>query len=240
MVAQLPFNTTEKVKLNIPMIQMMDDGGNVGVLTANLRQLGVYPKLLEAGYTTLEIGCGSGYEIEKFYREGKGRYYGLEPIGSEYKIAVKRLKPFLDNRKDLKLKEILQNRDLEGIKVPAKAFDLIYSYHVFEHLENPLVMLDKAKKWLKPGGHLVITCPNVEGAVPQKDIRAWRCSLPSHRWLPGKSTLLRALNENGFAVEKVFTYGGHPAPRTFFQGIANRIYKMRDLGDVICVMAKVK
>ncbi len=240
MVAQLPFNTTEKVKLNTPMIQMMDDGGNVGVLTANLRQLGVYPKLLETGYTTLEVGCGSGYEIEKFYQEGKGRYYGLEPIGSEYKKAVARLKPHLARRKDLKPADILQNRDLESMKIPASHLDLIYSYHVFEHLENPLVMLEQAQKWLKPKGHLVITCPNVEGAVPQQDIRQWRCSLPSHRWLPGRKTLLRALEENGFVIENYFTYGGHAAPRTLLQDLANRWYKLTNQGDVICVMARKK
>ena len=131
-------------------------------------------------------------------------------------------------------------------KIKAKGMDIIYSYHVFEHLEDPLVMLHLGRQWLSHGGKMVITCPNVEGYFPTKDLSHWRCSLSSHRWLPGKSTLLRAIEENGFTVMKVFTYGGFAAPkqtnksktRERWRHLGNRLLKCMGRGDVICVMAK--
>ena len=46
MVAQLPFNNEETVKLNSPMIPIMDDIGNTKVCEMNLKQMGVWKPLL--------------------------------------------------------------------------------------------------------------------------------------------------------------------------------------------------
>lgn len=265
MVAQLPFNRKETVELNTPMIEIMDDLGNSLVARKNLIELGLWDQLLRSKTRFLEIGCGSGYLIEKLYREGTGIYMGLEPIASEAKKAEKRLKPFFLQRKDdfakltkSRIEKSAQSKStkrakkiskfsnksfvthglLEEIVYPPYSIDCIYSYHVFEHLENPLVMFEKADKWLAPEGRLVITCPNVEGAMPQRDLASWRCSLSSHRWLPGVSTLQRAAKENGFLVERCFTYGGFPAPRSFVQDFQNWTYKMFGKGDVLCMMLR--
>ena len=271
MVAQLPFNSEETVELNTPMIEIMDDLGNSLVAKKNLIELGLWDQLLLSKTRFLEIGCGSGYLIEKLYREGTGIYVGLEPIGSEAKKAEKRLKPFFLERKDdfakltkLKMeksagkstgkhgknrgkklpkfsnKSFVTHGLLEEIAYPPYSIDCIYYYHVFEHLENPLVMFEKASNWLAPEGRLVITCPNVESAMAQRDLAKWRCSLSSHRWLPGVSTLERAARENGFLVDHCFTYGGFPAPRSFLQDFKNWTYKISGRGDVLCMMLKKK
>ncbi len=239
MVAQVPFNVVDAVELNTPMIQIMDDGGNVGVLSANLKDLGVYDLMLKSGTRSLEIGCGSAYQLEHFYQKGRGEYFGLEPILSEAKKGWERLSPLLKNKK-LEVKKIVTCGEIEKVKYPEHSFDVIYSYHVFEHLENPLVMLEKAKLWLKPGGKLIITCPNVEGAIPKKDIAQWRCALPSHRWLPGRLAVARILRESGFELTKEFTYGGYTAPRTWWQEIANWYFKKTLQGDVLCMMATLR
>ena len=234
MMAQVPFNQIETVELNTPMIQIMDDVSNVGVLTSNLKELGVWELMLAEGSRTLEIGCGSGYMLEALSEQGKGVYEGFEPIASEAAKAVERLTPRLGAAA---ARSRVQTAVLEDAAVPAAKYDVIYSYHVFEHLENPLVMLHKAKLWLKPGGVLVITCPNVEGALPARDLSQWRCALPSHRWLPGLKAVRRILETEGFRVVAGFTYGGYPAPRAWWQSLANRWFKARHLGDVMCLAA---
>jgi SAM-dependent methyltransferase len=242
-MAQLPFNTEETVELNTPMIDMMNDSGNVPVARANLKQLGIYSDILKEDKVFAEIGCGSGYLIEELYKEGNGTYIGFEPITSEYNKAVKRLTPY---REKALLKKTLPQSENEIIKkclleesgYPENSLDYIYSYHVFEHLENPLVMLEAALKWLKPGGKLIITCPNVEGYMPRKNLKAWRCSLPSHRWLPGKKTLKRAVRSKGLSVRACFTYGGYPAPRNLIKSLFNKYLKVSGQGDVVCLMAE--
>lgn len=234
MMAQLPFNSEETVKLNTPMIEIMDDEGNVPVALRNLRELGVYHKIMDKDCVFTEIGCGSGYLLEALCRNGEGTYLGFEPILSEYEKAHEKLKPFSNRANPPSVKHGL----LETSGYPEGSLDYIYSYHVFEHLENPLVMLTSAIKWLKPGGKMIITCPNVESAAAQKDLSSWRCALSSHRWLPGVSTLKNAVLRNGFKIRKIFTYGGYPAPRNLIKTMINRWYKLTNRGDVVCLMAE--
>lgn len=238
MMAQVPFNQDDAVKLNTPMIQIMDDAGNVGVLTMSLKELGVWDRMLQDGAKCLELGCGSGYQLEKLYSMGKGAYFGLEPIASEAAKARRRIAPFLARASGKAHPgDRVKHAPLEKVNWENASFDVIYSYHVFEHLENPLVMVDRARSWLKPGGVLVIICPNVEGALPRRDLSQWRQALPSHRWLPGVTTVRRILTERGFRVLKEFTYGGYPAPRSFWKEWANRTFKWRGLGDVLSFAA---
>ncbi len=247
MVAQLPFNKIETVKLNTPMIDIMDDTGNVVVASKNLKELGIYQDALKKNINFLEIGCGSGYLLEHLYQHGEGRYFGIEPIKKESDKAKKKLlslwaedSPFFKKTPGLSVEKIIKNAELKKATFPLIKFDYIYSYHVFEHLENPLDMLNKAKSWLTEKGKIIITCPNVEGWLPKTDLSNWRCAIPSHRWLPGKSSLIRLLQSDGFVIDKLFTYGGYPAPRGKWQDIANKMFKWLDLGDVICIMASIK
>ena len=236
MMAQLPFNRDESVELNTPMTEMMNDEGNIRVARANLEKLGIHGDILAPSTRFLEIGCGRGYLLENLWEKGRGIYCGVEPIPSQYRQAAARLRPFVTRRGE-KISHVVKASLLENLRFESKYFNYIYSYHVFEHLENPLLMLEKAGEWLGPEGRLIITCPNVEGWIPRRDLEKWRCSIPSHRWLPGRSTLLRALEESGYEVEKWFTYGGYPAPRTKLQEGMNYILKWFGMGDVICLMA---
>ena len=256
MVAQLPFNDTETVKLNTPMIEVMSDEGNTLVSTKNLKELGVFKKILKKDSVFLEIGCGSGYLLDSFYQAGgQGLYLGLEPIGTEAGKGKKRLAGIQAEKKAMltKLsrkiktisrgmksgaKELITHGLIEKTEYPKNSLDYVYSYHVFEHLENPLVMYQKARQWLKPGGMLIITCPNVESAFARRDIDSWRCSLSSHRWLPGVSTIIRSADRHGFVPHKYFTYGGFPSPRSIWQDVLNYSYKIRGVGDVVCMALK--
>ena len=235
MMAQLPFNNTETVELNSPMIPIMDEKGNIDIAKRNLIQLQVLNEMLQAKKTVLEIGCGNGYLEEYLYKNGKGDYFALEPIESEYKKTLANLEEININP------DILKNRFHCGILSPSLfpqvQFDFIYSYHVFEHLENPLEMIEFAKERLSKNGKLIITCPNVEGFIPQHHLAVWRCSIASHRWLPGLKTITRVLKESGFKVEKCFTYGGYPTPRNIWKNLMNYYFKWTNQGDVMTVMA---
>ena len=43
----------------------------------------------------------------------------------------------------------------------AGTFDVITMWHVFEHCHNPNQLLDRFYELLRPGGILVMACPNI-------------------------------------------------------------------------------
>ncbi len=241
MMAQVPFNQEDAVKLNSPMIDLMNDENNLTINLSNFKKLGLLKTLFAPEKNILEIGCGRGYFLEELYKKGGGNYFGLEPIPSEHALAIKKIALLKSlPSKALSLREIkkrIVNNTIEKVKFKNAFFDVITSYHVFEHLENPLVLLDRAKQWLKKDGKLIITCPNVEGAIPKRDLDNWRCNLSSHRWLPGKRTLTSLVEKNGFEIVKIFTYGGYPMPRTFFQSWLNYSFSLLGKGDVVTLHA---
>ena len=240
MMAQVPFNSSETVKINKPMIKIMNDMGNLGVATANLKELGIYKELMSPDSRFLEIGCGSGYLLEHLYQKGKGQYFGIEPIKTESEKSKRRIRSYLKTKSKTEVNKVIRHGELRRVSFPKAQFNYIYSYHVFEHLENPLEMLYKAKSWLSVNGKVIVTCPNVEGWIPRQDLSKWRCAIPSHRWLPGKSALIRLFESEGYQIDELFTYGGYASPRKYWQEAANKFFKWSDLGDVICIMASVK
>jgi 2-polyprenyl-3-methyl-5-hydroxy-6-metoxy-1,4-benzoquinol methylase len=45
---------------------------------------------------------------------------------------------------------------------PDKKYDVIIASHVLEHVEDPEILLRKAKNWLTPEGKLIVVVPNAE------------------------------------------------------------------------------
>ncbi|BBM89552.1 methyltransferase [Spirochaetota bacterium] len=254
MMAQLPFNREELVGLNEPRAALMDDEANLRITRRNLEELRVRAEILAEHTAFLEIGCGRGYVLADLYKQGNGLYLGLEPIPTQFKIAKQTLAQL---KRDVKTTSSLVarfkaaakfvkqrgplpvwNTTLEKFNVKKGTLTHIYSYHVIEHLENPLLMIEKAYEWLMPGGKLMITCPNVGGAMASKNFATWRCNIRAHRWLPDVTSLVRMIEAEGFLLRKVFTYGGYPRPRSLVKSVANMYYKWQNKGDVLCLMAE--
>lgn len=90
--------------------------------------------------------------------------------------------------------------DIEG------EYDVITLFHVLEHLTSPREILNELKKYLKPGGTLIIEVPNADDALLTlynskefADFTYWSC----HVYLYNSSTLHTLLAQEGFQVEFV-------------------------------------
>lgn len=92
----------------------------------------------------LDFGCGNGGFLFKC------KDYTSEVIGIELEIQFK---DFF-KEKNLKVFE-----DLSEINLNEK-FDLITAFHVFEHLKDPLMVLNELKKYLAKDGEIIIEVPN--------------------------------------------------------------------------------
>jgi len=102
----------------------------------------------KAGDRVLEIGCRHGRTLA-LMREATGiEAYGIEPGLSEAKKAQEAgISCFAGT--------------IEAYDPGELRFDQIQSFHVLEHLHDPLSALIRMRGWLKPGGRMVIEVPNV-------------------------------------------------------------------------------
>ena len=133
-----------------------------------------------------DLGCGSGW--------ASGMLSVLGPVlGVDLDVQSTAVARF-------------QNCRFESLNIlewdpPEAQFDLVFSFEVIEHIERPLqpLYLSKARKLLRPGGHLLLTTPN----RPAMDAirgggRTWS-NQPIEEWLNAKE-LMSLLPSAGFQV----------------------------------------
>jgi len=94
--------------------------------------------------TVLEIGCSSGFMLDKFKDEGCN-VCGIEPSGEFLE--------FIHN-KGYEAYETLEEIDNN------RKFDLITHFFVFEHIANPFDFIEKQLKLLKDGGIIIAEIPS--------------------------------------------------------------------------------
>ena len=111
---------------------------------ANSRILGE----TKAGDRVLEIGCRHGRTLSLMTAETEIEAYGIEPGRDEAAKAINAgISCFVG--------------PIEEYDPGELRFDQIQSFHVLEHLHDPLDALVRMRSWLKPGGRMVIEVPNV-------------------------------------------------------------------------------
>ncbi len=106
--------------------------------------------LIEPNSLILDLGCATGY----FGQELKKKVCqttGVEQDLSAVKIAKKYLQQVI----------IADLEEPNGLKFPKQKFDYILMMDVLEHLRNRNELLSKVGRWLKRGGKLIISTPNI-------------------------------------------------------------------------------
>lgn len=108
-------------------------------------------KSIRAGHSigdhrTLDLGCGNGYGSAE-----------LSDAGSRV-VAVDRIRPDAQHRR-----ESLQylRADLTGLPLAARSFDLVVSFQVIEHLEDPTAYLEAIAASMRADGMALVSTPNI-------------------------------------------------------------------------------
>ena len=93
----------------------------------------------------LDLGCGSGY--------------GAAALAARHTpvIGLDRIRPDAANRGAVRF----LRADLHGIPLAPESFDLIVSFQVIEHLEDPTPYVNAIARLLAPGGTALVTTPNI-------------------------------------------------------------------------------
>jgi SAM-dependent methyltransferase len=88
------------------------------------------------------------------------------------------------------------------------AYDLVTLTDVLEHTVNPLESLILVNEFLKPGGHALVTFPDIRSLKSQiyrllakLTRRGWvTCHIPFHTWEFTQATAIDCFNRAGFSV----------------------------------------
>lgn len=105
---------------------------------------------IENGQKCLDIGAGLGKAMKALNNAGFDAY-GIEPSEPFYTRALELMK--IDPSK-------LSMKAIEEAEFPESYFDFITFGAVLEHLYDPNASIQKALKWLKPGGLIHIEVPS--------------------------------------------------------------------------------
>lgn len=125
-----------------------DTGFEKTLMKYKILEIGKFCK----GKTMLDIGCGVG-ALTKALSSRFEKTVGID--GSKIKIQ-KAIKNNSASNTEYVYTLFEEYR-------PSLKFDFMVSANVLEHVENPQSFLKKIKKWLKPGGRIVMTVPNALG-----------------------------------------------------------------------------
>jgi len=110
-----------------------------------------------ADYKLLEIGCGNSIFLPYFQKQ-----YGFKVYGIDYsETGCEQAKAIL-NREGVSGEIILGDAFKPSEELIGK-FDIVCSFGVAEHFEDTTATLTAFSTYLKPGGMLITTIPNLSG-----------------------------------------------------------------------------
>jgi 2-polyprenyl-3-methyl-5-hydroxy-6-metoxy-1,4-benzoquinol methylase len=124
----------------------------------NFRFDSFFKKVLPKGpLRFLEVGCGASAWLVYFAKEFGYRVEGLDYSELGCKLA----------RENLRLNHVdgkISCRDISSLDAREMGtFDLIFSYGVVEHFEDPAKILSILTQLLAPGGRMIVVVPNLKG-----------------------------------------------------------------------------
>jgi 2-polyprenyl-3-methyl-5-hydroxy-6-metoxy-1,4-benzoquinol methylase len=142
----------------------------------------------------LDVGCGIGY----FLDVAKER--GWEVYGTEY----------TDEAVDICVSKgiTMHKGQLDPKNYPAGYFDVITSFEVIEHINNPLLELAHFRTVLRKGGLVYVTTPNFNSLLRYRLKSAYNIiCYPEHLSYYTPKTLRNVFKISGFRTIKIETTG---------------------------------
>jgi 2-polyprenyl-3-methyl-5-hydroxy-6-metoxy-1,4-benzoquinol methylase len=132
----------------------------------------------------LDIGCANGDWIQLM--AGRGwQVAGIEPS------------PNSRNPHDL---DIRRGQLPEAASWPEGSFDVVTAWAVVEHLHDPRIAFESARRMLRPGGSFIALVPNGRSIASRL---AYREDVPRHLYMFSEQTLAKYAQQSGLTLEGV-------------------------------------
>ena len=146
----------------------------------------------------LDLGCGTGYGTAEL----------AEALAAVF--AIDRISPDADARHP---RAHFVRADAAGIPLRAASFDMVVSFQVIEHLEDPAPYLETIAGLLAPGGTALISTPNLLQSDGENPFHV-------REYAPGE---LRALCETRFGEVDMLGVTASPEPMAYYAARLRRI-----------------
>lgn len=141
----------------------------------------------------LDVGCGTGDLLEIAAQNG------WVVSGTEMTVAAAQ-------QARSKLGSRVWVGDINTLILPENSYDLITSYHVIEHLLEPVQMLKRLYVLTKPGGIVFVETPNIGSLGARIRGAKWsQIKPPEHISYFQPASLKYAFRQAGFQRSVVFT-----------------------------------
>jgi len=138
----------------------------------------------------LEVGASRGFFLHELEKKG-WRVVGIEPSDTR-RIEAKKLFGY----------DFIPDK-LEDAKIVENSYDLIFLFHVIEHVLDPSGFIHLLTKYLKKEGILVMETPTYDSisyAILRHRERSLRCN--GHFFFFTKKTLKQMVTKNGLKIIK--------------------------------------
>jgi SAM-dependent methyltransferase len=165
------------------------------------------------GKDVLDFGSGYGGRTVEYLRQcGANRVWGVEPFQAPVDLSNAYAASLGVSRCEFRL--CTQHE----IPLPDAAVDVVVSYDVLEHVENPKLSTAEIRRVLRPGGRALLVFPVYDGAVSHH--LDYIVRLPGLHWLFRPETLVGAVNRivGTEAGKQRFGTPVQPQPRLSYDG----------------------
>jgi 2-polyprenyl-3-methyl-5-hydroxy-6-metoxy-1,4-benzoquinol methylase len=196
-----------------------------GYVPFNERRHRAHMKLVEAvgrDGRVLDVGCSSGY-LSKPLSERGNAIVGIE------------LDPEAAREAERWCERVLVG-DLETMELPLEpaSFDVAVCGDVVEHLRDPRSALARLRPFLKPGGRLVVSTPNIANWAMRLSLLAgrWRYTDRgfldrTHTHLFTRATLVETVEAAGYRVTRVDYTVPVPGDRDDLDALGHAVGRLR-------------
>lgn len=138
----------------------------------------------------LEIGCANGFLLSTAKKLGYHQVWGVEPSRQAILKAP------------ANIKKVIKNSNFNRRLFPKNSFDVICSFHTFDHLNNPNQVLKDCSYLLKPQGLILIIVHNVK-SLQAKILKSHSPIIDiEHPYLYSPHTLKLLFEKNNYQVLK--------------------------------------
>lgn len=148
------------------------------------------------GGRLLEVGCGYGLLLDEARRRG----YEVE--GVELSVEAVR---YARERLGLSVREMALEDAALDAAASGERYDSIMAVDILEHLDDPVVAIERLSALLAPGGALLITSPDPSSLAARLAGNRWWCYEPAHACLIPRDTLRELICARGLELAEDVT-----------------------------------
>ena len=112
--------------------------------------------------------------------------------------------------------------DMSSLPLPEGAFDLIFLWHVLEHMDDPRAVMGRLYRLLAPGGILIVAVPNFSGLEAGRFKASWfHLDIPWHKYHFDERSLGYLLGKNRLRIVKRSSFCLEQGPFGLLQSVLN-------------------